>query len=174
MDPILNNTKQEQEDSGPFPNNSSNVLDNPVNLNPKKISYGDKQPYYLGDTIPAENDFMFKAIFGYGEYDTVASIPQNIDAEKDTGDYRKDPFSGYRSGLEMRTCYRGAHILISVSTYTIRSLQLFCNAILVSGENTYSRILYIRQPKHTPYHLGCFLTWALHLNGTGSSLQWGW
>ena len=74
----------------------------------KKVFYGNKKPYYLGDAIPQENDFIFRVIFDYGEHDTSTNIPKNIDTEKNKWLCRRDPFSTHRSGFDIRT-YRRCH-----------------------------------------------------------------
>ena len=100
----------------------------------KKILYGNKQPYYLGDDIPTENNFLFKLVFDYGEYDTAENIPQDINVEKNPWTCRKDPFSIYRAGFEIRTYRRCNRVLVfhcfdepelPHNPYLVKSLQLF-------------------------------------------------
>jgi len=78
----------------------------------KTIHYGNRQAYYLDDDLPTQNDFLFKVVFDYGEHDASASVPKNIDIENDPWSCRKDPFSSYRSGFEIRTYRRCDRILL--------------------------------------------------------------
>ncbi len=114
--------------------NEKNRIGNCTQVYPHQIWYGNKQPYYWGDAIPGENNFMFKVVFDYGEYDQTSPIPKDIYIEKNTWACRKDPFSTYRSGFEIRTYRRCNRILIfhsfdekelPHSPYLTKSLQLF-------------------------------------------------
>ena len=99
---------------------------------PKKILYGNKTPYYLGDALPTEADFMFKVVLDYGEHDASPGIPKDIDQEKTPWVCRKDPFSTYRPGFELRTYRRCNRVLVfhcfdelPHSPYLTKSLRLF-------------------------------------------------
>jgi len=110
-----------------------NRINNCTQIYIKKALYGNKVPYYLGDDIPGEDDFMFKAVFDYGEHDTSENIPQNIYEEANSWLSRKDPFSSYRSGFEVRTYRRCERVLmfhcfddkLVHTPYLTKSLQLF-------------------------------------------------
>lgn len=111
-----------------------NRLNNCTQTYIKQILYGNKKPYYLGDAVPAEADFLFKIIFDYGEHDTAAAIPKDIYVPKNSWRCRKDPFSSYRSGFEIRTYRLCDRILVfhcfeesdlPHSPYLVRSLELF-------------------------------------------------
>ncbi|MDQ6788071.1 MAG: FG-GAP-like repeat-containing protein [Acidobacteriota bacterium] len=100
----------------------------------KKILYGNRQPYYLGDVLPSETDFLFKVIFDYGEHDSSESIPKDVDAEKNVWTSRKDAFSDYRAGFEVRTYRRCRRALVfhcfdapelPHNPYLTKSLELF-------------------------------------------------
>ncbi|HEY0426484.1 MAG TPA: SpvB/TcaC N-terminal domain-containing protein [Pyrinomonadaceae bacterium] len=70
-----------------------------VNLYPEKVLYGNKTPYKkFGDAFPAETDFMFQTIFDFGEYN-----PNSPYDKIKNWDFRKDAFSEYKSGFEIRT-----------------------------------------------------------------------
>jgi RHS repeat-associated protein len=128
----------------------------------KKIFYGNKEPYYLGDLIPAENDFLFRVVFDYGEYDTSANIAKDIDKEKNAWTCRKDPFSNYRAGFEIRTYRRCSRILIfhcfdapdlPHNPYLAKSVQLFYDDdldLIGSGKkiNGFSFLVKARQNGH--------------------------
>lgn len=103
----------------------------------KKIFYGNREPFFpaaSGAAAPAESDFLFKIIFDYGEHDAAAAIPKDIDAEKNVWTCRKDPFSDYRAGFEIRTYRRCRRALVfhcfdephlPHNPYLVKSLELF-------------------------------------------------
>src|SRR5690606_15652925 len=63
------------------------------------IRDGNRTPYRaFGDAHPPESDYLFEALFDYGEYD----VDTPHDAVADWG-YRPDAFSNYRAGFEIRT-----------------------------------------------------------------------
>ncbi|PTQ98228.1 RHS repeat-associated protein [Mucilaginibacter yixingensis] len=141
--------------------NETNRIDNCTQLYLKKIMYGNKQPYYNGDTLPAESDFLFKTVFDYGEHDPAVNIHQNIDTEIQPWACRKDPFSSYRSGFEVRTYRRCQRIMmfhcfdneLPLNPYLVRSLQLFYDETLAlegntGTENGFSFLVKIRQNGH--------------------------
>src|SRR5664279_960091 len=65
----------------------------------EKVLYGNKTPYKkFGDTFPPETDYMFQTLFDYGEYDINAPYAKVKD-----WDYRRDAFSNYKAGFEIRT-----------------------------------------------------------------------
>ena len=65
---------------------------------PKRIRYGN-----LVSTLELDprkrQDFTFEVVFDYGDHDQINPTP----AETQPWSIRKDPFSSYRSGFEMRT-----------------------------------------------------------------------
>lgn len=70
-----------------------------TNLYLAKVLYGNKTPYKnFQDPYPQENDYLFQAIFDYGEYNPDAPYTKLKD-----WDFRKDAFSDYKSGFEIRT-----------------------------------------------------------------------
>jgi len=70
-----------------------------ANIYPEKILYGNKSPYKkFGDIFPGEADYLFSAVFDYGEYDNNSPYSKIKD-----WDYRTDSFSEYRPGFEIRT-----------------------------------------------------------------------
>ena len=109
-----------------------NRRDNCTESYPKKILYGNKNPYYPGDALPAEDDFLFRVVLDYGEHDPSPEVPKDIDQEKNRWVSRKDPFSTYRPGFEVRTYRRCQRVLVfhcfdelPHSPYLTKSLQLF-------------------------------------------------
>ena len=58
----------------------------------KRIVYGNQQP---GDP----SAWLFEVVFDYGEHDKKTPTPDEVR----TWDLRRDPFSIYRSGFEIRT-----------------------------------------------------------------------
>lgn len=115
--------------------NEKNRIGNCTQLYLKQVWYGNKKPYYLGEAIPGTDDFMFKVIFDYGEHETSVNIPIDIGNEKkNVWTCRKDPFSTYRSGFEIRTHRRCNRVLVfhcfdanelPHSPYLTKSVQLF-------------------------------------------------
>lgn len=111
-----------------------NRINNCTQIYIKKVLYGNKQPYYLGDVVPSEEDFLFRIIFDYGEHDTALNIPKDIYTEKNNWKCREDAFSSYRSGFDIRTYRRCNRILVfhcfdvpdlPHSPYLAKSLKLF-------------------------------------------------
>lgn len=76
------------------------------------IWYGNIEPFYDGDTIPGEDQFLFRAIFDYGEHDTAQPVPGDIYQEIQPWTSRKDPFSSFRSGFDIRTYRRCSRVLM--------------------------------------------------------------
>ena len=127
----------------------------------KKIMYGNKQPCYSGDAIPEEDDFLFNAVFDYGEHDTTTPIPKNIHQEKNNWKCRKDPFSSFRSGFEIRTYRRCSRVLVfhcfevsdlPHSPYLVKSLELtYDDELSLKGNNNtegFSFLVKARQNGH--------------------------
>ena len=70
-----------------------------TNLYPEKILYGNKTPYiHFTDPFPPESDYFFRTVFDYGEYN--ANAPFDI---INPWNFRKDAFSNYKPGFEVRT-----------------------------------------------------------------------
>ncbi|NTW77620.1 MAG: insecticidal toxin complex protein, partial [Syntrophaceae bacterium] len=70
-----------------------------TNLYLEKVLYGNKTPYKnFGDAYPSETDYLFQTVFDYGEYDADAPYAKIKD-----WDFRKDAFSEYKAGFEIRT-----------------------------------------------------------------------
>lgn len=128
----------------------------------KKILYGNRQPYYAGDALPQENNFLFKVIFDYGEHDTITPPLKDIDQQKNNWKCRKDPFSSFRSGFEIRTYRRCSRILVfhcfdapdlPHSPYLVKSLELsYDEELLLTGNSTkvkgFSFLVRARQNGH--------------------------
>jgi RHS repeat-associated protein len=77
--------------------NRQNGLAPFTNVYLKKIEYCNLQPYYEGDDLP--DVFLLELVFDFGEHDRDKPAVQEI-----TGwTTRKDPFSDYRAGFEVRT-----------------------------------------------------------------------
>jgi RHS repeat-associated protein len=153
-----------KEDFAGIENKASekNRINNCTQTYIKKIFYGNREPYYLGDAVPAENDFLFKVFFDYGEHDAAENIPQDIDAEKNAWTCRKDPFSSYRAGFEIRTYRRCNRVLVfhcfdapelPHNPYLVKSTQVFYDDDLDlegSGEKIdgFSYLIKARQNGH--------------------------
>lgn len=128
----------------------------------KKIFYGNRKPYYLGDALPAESQFLFKVIFDYGEHDASVNVPQDVDQEKNIWDCRKDAFSDYHAGFEVRTYRRCRRVLmfhcfdqpeLPHNPYLTKSLELFYDDdlnLIGNGQkiNGFSYLVKARQNGH--------------------------
>ena len=74
----------------------------------KKVCYGNKTPYkQFGNAFPDQEDYFFSTVFDYGEHD--GENPENITKE---WDFRKDAFSDYKAGFEIRTTRLCKRILL--------------------------------------------------------------
>ncbi|MEG4292058.1 SpvB/TcaC N-terminal domain-containing protein [Microcoleus sp. C2C3] len=70
-----------------------------VNRYLKRIKYGNRTPRQPGENLSLRTDWMFEAVFDYGEHNQTNPKPN------DSGVWtvRNDPFSSYRAGFEVRT-----------------------------------------------------------------------
>jgi RHS repeat-associated protein len=78
-----------------------------TNLYLKRIKYGNIAPRRSGEDLSKRTDWMFEAVFDYGEHyveDTNGNVQvvHYTDVQREW-DLRLDPFSSYRSGFEVRT-----------------------------------------------------------------------
>lgn len=79
-----------------------------TNLYLEKVLYGNKKPYKkFNDPLPSETDYLFQTIFDYGEYNTNAPYDKI-----NTWNFRKDAFSEYKAGFEIRTTRLCKRILL--------------------------------------------------------------
>ncbi len=156
--------RYKKEDFANIPKKLSekNKINNCTQVYIKEILYGNKQPYYIGDSLPDEDDFMFKVIFDYGEHDTTSEIPKDVYLEKNEWKYRKDPFSNFRSGFDIRTYRRCNRIMVfhclsapdlPHTPYLVKSLELFYDDELsLKGSDNkikgFSYLVKVRQNGH--------------------------
>ena len=70
-----------------------------VNRYLKRIKYGNRTPRQASENLSLRTDWMFEAVFDYGEHN------QTNPKSNDSGVWtvRNDPFSSYRAGFEVRT-----------------------------------------------------------------------
>jgi RHS repeat-associated protein len=134
-----------KEDFANIPNkaNEKNRVNQCTQLYLKEVWYGNKKPYYPGDVLPVAVDFLFRVVLDYGEHDANETITKDIYLEKNNWSCRKDPFSTYRSGFEIRTYRRCNRIFmfhcfesteLPHNPYLAKSLQLFYDEeIMLSG-----------------------------------------
>ncbi len=76
----------------------------------KRVHYGNQTPCQPGEDLTLRKDWLFEAVFDYGEHynEGEAGQPTHIalsDAQRDWAQ-RLDPFSSYRAGFEVRTYRR--------------------------------------------------------------------
>ncbi|MBX3255088.1 MAG: hypothetical protein KF862_13175 [Chitinophagaceae bacterium] len=98
----------------------------------KRIQYGNKTAFYESGDLPS--DFMFELVLDYGEHDIEKPkpTPEVVDNEEKAWLLRKDPFSDYRSGFEIRTYRLCRRMLmfhhfadeLGIVDYMVRSLDL--------------------------------------------------
>jgi RHS repeat-associated protein len=73
----------------------------------KRIKYGNKTPRQPNENIALRTDWMFEAVFDYGEHyaEDVQGQPTVVDITGVQRPWaiRQDPFSSYRAGFEVRT-----------------------------------------------------------------------
>lgn len=145
----------------------------------KCITYGNRTAYYADSAQPydpeppADNQHFFELVMDYGEHTNV-NEPHN---EISPWDYRKDAFSSYRTGFEIRTnrlCKRilmfhhfeGENQFVGTpeeegfgENYLVRSLDLKYEASSINNSNqtevTYLKSIkqsgYIRKPNNAGY-----------------------
>ena len=94
----------------------------------KRITYGNRTPYYRNAGSALPSDWCFEVVFDYGEHDAANPRPTEDIAWR----CRPDPFSRYRSTFEVRTyriCSRVLmfhHFPLELGTpdYLVRSTNL--------------------------------------------------
>jgi RHS repeat-associated protein len=69
-----------------------------ANRYPKRIRYGNQTPRVPGENLHARTDWMFEVVFDYGEHNPTTPTPQ----EDGPWLCRRDPFSTYKPGFELR------------------------------------------------------------------------
>ena len=67
----------------------------------KRILYGTQTPYQPEEDLSKRTDWLFEAVFDYGEHDPVTPTPAEDPAR--TWHTRADPFSTFRSTFDIRT-----------------------------------------------------------------------
>jgi hypothetical protein len=102
-----------------------------TNIYLKGIQYGNKIAFYEGGNLPS--DFLFELVLDYGEHDKEKPTTKPALAENEEVKWllRKDPFSDYKAGFEIRT-YRLCHRVLMFhhfkdelgwDDYLVRSLE---------------------------------------------------
>jgi hypothetical protein len=120
----------------------------------KAVRYGNKIPFTRGEDLSNRKDWMFEVVFDYGEHDPALPTIQ----EKNDWKIRKDPFSSYRSGFEVRT-YRLCHrilifhhfpkdlkisdYLVHSMDFTLRKVRLLHLSYLSYSQDMYSSMEHI-------------------------------
>jgi RHS repeat-associated protein len=104
----------------------------------KRVQYGNRTPYQRGEDIHQRNDWMFEAVFDYGEGHYQAQIESeqrliNASAvEQNTWPVRQDPTSQCRAGFEVRAYRLCRRVLmfhhfseeLDVDDYLVRAVHL--------------------------------------------------
>ncbi len=112
-----------------------------ANRYPKRVVYGNRRPL-RGPSAPEEEaDWMFEIVFDYGDEEYHSCLPDDEDnvyvevpahSPGRPWPARKDPFSSYRSGFEVRTYRLCRRLLLfhrfpeelETSRYLVRSTEL--------------------------------------------------
>lgn len=68
----------------------------------KRIQYGNQTPRQANEDLRLRKDWMFEVVFDYGEHDRTNPISKEPE-QWTTETLRRDPFSSYRAGFEVRT-----------------------------------------------------------------------
>ena len=138
----------------------------------KRIKYGNKSPRQAGEDLSARTDWMFEAVFDYGEHyvedaggevqtvDCADNLPQPNPRE---WKLRLDPFSSYRAGFEVRTYRLCRRVLmfhhfdeLGIPDYLVRATHVAYNETTVASfitgvtQSGYKRIAGIYQKKILP------------------------
>ena len=126
--------KKENEDNvavSSFEKNRLQQLAPFTNIYLKKVRYANKVPFYEGN--PRPDEFLFEMVFDYGEHDkdkptTSAAVTDNNEVKWPV---RKDAFSDYRAGFEIRTYRLCRRVLmfhhfeaaLGLKDYLVKSLE---------------------------------------------------
>jgi RHS repeat-associated protein len=117
-----------------------------ANRHLKFIRYGNQQSR-LSSTAPGQPTWLFEVVFDYGEHDDVDPRPDDAGAWQ----LRRDPFSTYRAGFEIRTyrlCRRvlmfhhfedediGRDCLVRSTNFSYRALTDSATSLMVSATQT--------------------------------------
>jgi RHS repeat-associated protein len=116
----------------------------------KRIKYGNKTPRQAGEVLSARQDWMFEAVFDYGEH-----YVEDVHGEVQTADcadglpepkprewhLRQDPFSSYRAGFEVRTYRLCQRVLmfhhfedeLGIPDYLVRATHFAYNETAVAS-----------------------------------------
>ena len=81
--------------------NRQNQIAPYTNLYIKRILYGAQSAYQPGEDLSKRTDWLFEAVFDYGEHDPATPVPAEDPARK--WNTRADPFSTFRSTFDIRT-----------------------------------------------------------------------
>ncbi|MGH1337274.1 MAG: SpvB/TcaC N-terminal domain-containing protein [Aureispira sp.] len=81
---------------------------NVVNTYLKRVHYGNKEPYHHGDSLPVSDEFLFETLLDYGDHSS-----SNVSTTPDQ-DWvaRRDAFSNFRAGFDLRTYRLCARVLL--------------------------------------------------------------
>src|SRR6266850_1276048 len=87
-----------------------------INRHLKRIKYGNHTPRKTDEELSLRNDWLFEVVFDYGEHYTenvqgqLTSVV--LDDKQRIWSSRKDPFSTYRAGFEVRNYRLCQHVLM--------------------------------------------------------------
>jgi RHS repeat-associated protein len=120
----------------------------------KNIRYGNSTPRETGEDLAQRTDWLFEAVFDYGEHDLAAPTT----AEVNTWPTRQDPFSLFRSTFDFRTYRLCRRILMfhhftelgGTIDYLVRSTDIeYKEGTVASFIASITQAGYARQPDGT-------------------------
>ncbi|BDS11955.1 SpvB/TcaC N-terminal domain-containing protein [Aureispira anguillae] len=100
----------------------------------KRVFYGNKSHYTHGDALPLSSDFLFETVLDYGEHDVLAPTP----VEVNDWAARKDAFSSFRSGFDIRT-YRLCQRVLLFHKFDVPNDQPIKDLLVSALELKYER-----------------------------------
>ncbi|MGH9891865.1 MAG: SpvB/TcaC N-terminal domain-containing protein, partial [bacterium] len=128
-----------------------------VNRYLKRIRYGNRTPYFLvlaaTSATPLPDEWLFEVVFDYGEHDLDIPVPE----EAVTWPARRDPFSSYRAGYEVRT-YRLCQRVLMFHHFPDEP-DVGANCLVRSTDFSYS---YEEEPDDPRNPIFSFLLSAVH------------
>lgn len=127
----------------------------------KRIKYGNRKPYFPilspnEPLTPEQSDWLFEVMLDYGEHDVDSPTPEDSSI---SWPVRRDPFSSYRAGFEVRT-YRLCQRVLMFHHIPEEPEELDTPDYLVrSTDFTYS---YEQHPEYARNPIFSFLNSAAH------------
>ncbi|AFZ22068.1 SpvB/TcaC N-terminal domain-containing protein [Allocoleopsis franciscana] len=103
----------------------------------KRIQYGNQTPRQANEDLRLRKDWMFEVVFDYGEHDRTNPISKEPE-QWTTETLRRDPFSSYRAGFEVRTYRLCQRVLMFHHIPDVPNHSQGYNGLVKSTDFTYS------------------------------------